>query len=62
MICFKVGCADPKTHGREQGAKPSDLKVWIQIEGKMEARASRIFASEDCVCYLHHIEVNKLEP
>ena len=62
VICFKVGCADPKTHGREQGAKPSDLKVWIQIEGKMEAHASRIFASEDCVCYLHHIEVNKLEP
>jgi hypothetical protein len=62
VICFKVGCADPKTHGREQGAKPSDLKVWIQIEGKMEACASRMFASEDCVCYLHHIEVNKLEP
>lgn len=54
VICFKVGCADPKTQKRKQGAKPSDLKVWIQIEGKMEARASRMFASEDCVCYLHH--------
>ena len=59
VICFKVGCADPKTHGREQAAKPSDLKVWIQIEGNIEARASRMFASR--VRHLH-IKVNKLEP